>query len=274
MAFISSQRRALVRAGRVPPADTSPGRAGRSGTRRFTREAVYFTAGKALKRQRPDYAARGSFWTAGREVSLGDRLVTWRYFGGIDDPEVRQPPRANLEVLCQWPVDRVGSGSCAWSGWRASAQAGALRRRLARWSGWRASAEGYLVGVGDVVGLDGSQAQPQALASLPQQLEGVGRGTLRGGALRISAVFLDEMSLQSGGDLVDRLQRVIDSPVSCCVVNHAASIPCPPGHGRGTERSHLSPGAAAPPGTAAAPSRPEPPAAGRAATAPMAHRAA
>jgi len=75
-----------------------------------------------------------------------------------------------------------------------------------------------------VVGLDGSQAQPQALASLPQQLEGVRRGTLRGGALRIGTVFLDEMGLQSGGDLVDRLQRVIDGPVSCCVVNHAAII--------------------------------------------------
>jgi hypothetical protein len=32
------------------------------------------------------------------------------------------------------------------------------------------------------------------------------------------------MGLQSGGDLVDRLQRVIDGPVSCCVVNHAAII--------------------------------------------------
>ena len=98
---------------------------------------------------------------------------------------------------------------------------------LARWSGGSASAQRYLVGFGDVTGLDGSQAQPQALASLPQQLEGVGRGSLRGGALRISAVFLDEMGLQSGGDLVDRLQRVIDGPVSCCVVNHAASIACP-----------------------------------------------
>jgi hypothetical protein len=75
-----------------------------------------------------------------------------------------------------------------------------------------------------VVGLDGSQAQAEAFASLPEQLEGVGRGTLRGGALGLSAVFLDEVGLQGGSDLVDRLQRVIDGPVSCCVVNHAASI--------------------------------------------------
>jgi hypothetical protein len=33
------------------------------------REAVYFTAGQALKRQRLDYAARGSFWTADLRVT-------------------------------------------------------------------------------------------------------------------------------------------------------------------------------------------------------------
>jgi hypothetical protein len=52
-------------------------------------------------------------------------------------------------------------------------------------------AQGDLVGLGDVVGLDGPQAHAQALASLPQQLEGVGGGTLRGGVVRISPVFLD-----------------------------------------------------------------------------------
>jgi hypothetical protein len=57
------------------------------------------------------------------------------------------------------------------------------------------------------------------------------------------------MGLQGGGNLVDRLQRVIDGPVSCCVVNHAASIPCPRGHGRGTECGRVSLGAATSPGT-------------------------
>jgi hypothetical protein len=85
-------------------------------------------------------------------------------------------------------------------------------------------AQGDLVGLGYVVGLDGSQPLAQALASLPQQLEGIAGGTLRGAALRVGPVFLDEVGLQGGGDFVGRLQRVVDGPVPCCVVNHAASI--------------------------------------------------
>jgi hypothetical protein len=85
-------------------------------------------------------------------------------------------------------------------------------------------AQGDLVGLGYVVGLDRSQSLAQALASLPQQLKGIGGGTLRGAALRVSSVFLDEVGLQGCGDFVGRLQRVVDGPVSCCVVNHAASI--------------------------------------------------
>ena len=85
-------------------------------------------------------------------------------------------------------------------------------------------AQGDFVGLGDVVGLDGPQSQAQAFASLPQQLEGVGGGALRGGALRISPVFLDEVGLQGCGDFIGRLQRVVDGPVPCCVVNHVASI--------------------------------------------------
>jgi hypothetical protein len=46
--------------------------------------------------------------------------------------------------------------------------------------------QGDLVRLGDVVGLDGPQPHAQVLASPPQQLEGVGGGALRGGALRIS----------------------------------------------------------------------------------------
>jgi hypothetical protein len=85
-------------------------------------------------------------------------------------------------------------------------------------------AQGDLVGLGDEVGLDGSQSLAQAFASLPQQREGVGGGALRGGALQISPVFLDEVGLQGCGDFVGRLQRMVDGPVSCCVVNHMASI--------------------------------------------------
>ena len=71
---------------------------------------------------------------------------------------------------------------------------------------------------------DGSQPLAQVLASLPQQLEGVGGGTLWGGALRISPVFLDEVGLQGCGNFVGRLQGVVDGPVPCSVVNHGASI--------------------------------------------------
>jgi hypothetical protein len=41
---------------------------------------------------------------------------------------------------------------------------------------WLSVAQGDLVGLGDVVGLDGPQPHAQVLTSLPQQLEGVGGG--------------------------------------------------------------------------------------------------
>src|SRR5579862_7246118 len=88
-------------------------------------------------------------------------------------------------------------------------------------------AQGDLVGLGDVVGLDGPESCAQPLAGLPQQLKGVGRGALRGGTLRISPVFLDEMGLQGGGDFVGRLQRVVDGPIPRSVVNHRVSIAPP-----------------------------------------------
>jgi hypothetical protein len=66
-------------------------------------------------------------------------------------------------------------------------------------------AQGDLVGLGDVVGLDGPQSLAKAFASLPQQLEGVGGRALWGGALRISPVFFDEVGLQGCGDFVGRL---------------------------------------------------------------------
>ncbi len=75
-------------------------------------------------------------------------------------------------------------------------------------------AQGDLVGLGDVVGLDGPESCAQALA-------------VRGGTLRISPVFLDEVGLQGCGDFVGRLQRVVDGPIPCGVVNHRVSIAPP-----------------------------------------------
>ena len=86
-------------------------------------------------------------------------------------------------------------------------------------------AQGDPVGLGDVFGLDRSQSLAKALAGLPQKLERVGSGILGGGAIWISPVLLDEVSLKGGSDFVGRLQRVVDGPVPCGVVNHAASIP-------------------------------------------------
>lgn len=81
------------------------------------------------------------------------------------------------------------------------------------------------VGLGDVIGLDGSKSFTQAFAGLPQELEGVGGGALCGSAIRISAVLLDEVRLKCRSHFVCRLQRMVDGPVPCGVVNHAASIP-------------------------------------------------
>jgi len=60
-------------------------------------------------------------------------------------------------------------------------------------------AQGDLVGLGYVVGLDGPQPLAQALAGLAQQLEGIAGSTLRGAALRVGPVFLDEVGLQGSG---------------------------------------------------------------------------
>jgi len=80
------------------------------------------------------------------------------------------------------------------------------------------------VGLGDAIGLDGPESLAHVLASLPQQLESVAGSARRSGALRISSMFLNEVSLERGRDFVRRLQRVVDGPVPCIVVNHAASI--------------------------------------------------
>src|SRR5579875_1588700 len=85
--------------------------------------------------------------------------------------------------------------------------------------------QGDPVGLGDVVGIDGPQSLAQPLTSLAQELKRVAGGTLRGGAVWISPVFLDEVGLQRCSDFVGRLQRMINGPVPCDVVYHAASIP-------------------------------------------------
>src|ERR1700759_3013584 len=85
--------------------------------------------------------------------------------------------------------------------------------------------QGDPVGFGDAVGIDGPQSLAQPLTSLAQELERVGGGVLRGGAVRVRPVFLDEVGLQRGSDFVGRLQRVVNGPVPCDVVYHAASIP-------------------------------------------------
>jgi hypothetical protein len=57
----------------------------------------------------------------------------------------------------------------------------------------------------------------QTLAGLPQEFEGVGGGALRGSAIRISAMLLDEVRLKRCSDFVCRLQRMVDGPVPCGV---------------------------------------------------------
>jgi hypothetical protein len=84
-------------------------------------------------------------------------------------------------------------------------------------------AEGDLVELGDGVGLDRSQSLAEALASLPKELERVRGRVVGSGAIRISPMLLDEVSLQGCGDLVGRLQSVVDGPVPCGVVSRAAS---------------------------------------------------
>src|SRR5690242_13070265 len=119
------------------------------------------------------------------------------------------------------------------SGQGVTASGSAARRTLACALSGMLVPQGNLVGLGDMVGLDGPQSCAQALASLPQQLEGVGGGALRGGTLRISPVFLDEVGLQGCGDFVGRLQRVVDGPIPCSVVNHRVSIAPPRVSGSG-----------------------------------------
>src|SRR6266702_4036558 len=72
---------------------------------------------------------------------------------------------------------------------------------------------------GDGVGLDGPQSLAETPASLPQELERVCEGALRGGALQISLVLFDEVCLQGRSNLVGRLECLIDCPFPRDVVD-------------------------------------------------------
>jgi hypothetical protein len=82
-----------------------------------------------------------------------------------------------------------------------------------------------LVRFGHVARLDGSQSLAETLAGLPQELQRVGEGALRGGALRISLVLFDQVCLKGRSDFIGRHERLIDGPFPRDVVHHAAIIP-------------------------------------------------
>jgi hypothetical protein len=83
-----------------------------------------------------------------------------------------------------------------------------------------------LVGLGDVVSLNRSQSLAEPLSSLPQELERICGGALRSGTLWTCAVLLDQVGLKGCGDLIGRLQRMVNCPIPCGVLNHASSISC------------------------------------------------
>jgi hypothetical protein len=98
-----------------------------------------------------------------------------------------------------------------------------------------------LARLADVASLDGSQSLAETLAGLPQELQRVGEGALRSGALRISLVLFDQVRLKSRSDFIGRHERLINGPVPRDVVHHAAIIPRgrPSQRVPGTERSQL-----------------------------------
>ena len=78
-------------------------------------------------------------------------------------------------------------------------------------------AQGDLVGLGDVVGLDGSKSFTQAFAGLPQEFEGVGSRTLRGSAIRICAMLLDQVRLKGCSDFIGCFEGLVDGPIHAAV---------------------------------------------------------
>jgi hypothetical protein len=95
-----------------------------------------------------------------------------------------------------------------------------------------------LVRFGHVARLDGSQSLAETLAGLPQELQRVGEGALRGGALRISLVLFDQVCLKGRSDFIGRHERLINGPFPRDVVHHAAIIPAAArATSPGTERS-------------------------------------
>jgi hypothetical protein len=96
-----------------------------------------------------------------------------------------------------------------------------------------------LTRLADAASLDGSQSLAETLAGLPQELQRVGKGALRSGALRISLVLFDQVCLKGRSDFIGRHERLINGPFPRDVVHHAAIIPRgrPPATSPGTERS-------------------------------------
>ena len=88
-----------------------------------------------------------------------------------------------------------------------------------------AAAQGDLVGLGDVVGLDRPESFTETLASLPEQVQRVGGGGPRSGAVGISRVLFDEVGLQGGSNFVGRLESLVNGPFPSGVVNHAGEYP-------------------------------------------------
>ena len=89
---------------------------------------------------------------------------------------------------------------------------------------WPLAAQGDVVGFGDGVGLDRSEPVAKALASLPEQIEGVGGRTPRGRAVWVGAVLLDEVRLKSRGDFIGSLERLVDCLVPSSVIDHTANV--------------------------------------------------
>src|SRR3984957_9664773 len=87
-----------------------------------------------------------------------------------------------------------------------------------------AVAQGDPIRLGDVICLDRAPSFAQPFAALPQRVARVDRSPLGGAALGSFPGFFDEVCLQGRRYFVRGLQRVVDRPVPCVVVNHEVSI--------------------------------------------------
>jgi hypothetical protein len=119
---------------------------------------------------------------------------------------------------------RAADRSQGSSRFRAEMSASAADRDVGVWLSGPLAAQGDVVGFGDGVGLDGSEAVAKALAGLPQQVERVGGRTPRSSALWGGPVLLDEVRLKGRSDFIGCLERLVDGLVPRSVVNHAANV--------------------------------------------------